>query len=165
MLNRLALSTFNVSKIDYTLWAYADKTDQISEQFKSLFDDVLVPLFAGEGATKSPLPGELLKIQQSFMEREIPEDAQIRSDQGLPLELILNDLRDRMRESAISEIELKRFLCCPDNEDSITTFFSQVIELLLRNLDFESEVSRFVDTIKDWLAQENAKKRSSISLN
>lgn len=165
MLSRLALSTFNVSKIDYTLWAFADKTDQISEKYKSLFDDVLVPLFAGEGATKSPLPGELLRIQQSFMEREIPEDAQVRSDQGLPLELIFNDLRDQMRESVISENELKRFLRSADNEDSITKFFTKVIELLLRNIDFESEIKGFVNSIEDWLAKENTAKRSSIIFN
>lgn len=163
--NRIAFSTFNAEKIDYSLWAYADKTDQISEHYKALFDDVLVPLFSGSGAKLSPLPGKILDIYDSFKKSTTPEDTEVRTEKGVPIEQIITEVRDRLVQQKISEREFKSFLQEPAMCDFLESFFQHTLDLMMKKEEYSKEIDVFMRNLKDYLEKLNAAQRSRVPLS
>ena len=119
----------------YDIDLYADKNYDITSKIRSLFDDVIFPLFMASRNTNSTLITQMLSLQKEFI--EIDNTTYSSSDKQLPLEEFFLDIINSLPDIPCSKTDLKDFLSSEENNEFVTTLFSQALKSLEENKPFD----------------------------
>lgn len=147
LVNALELKCFKINSecITDELFVYADKNYDITSKIRSLFDDVIFPLFMASHNTNSTLITQMLSLQKEFI--EIDNTSYSSSDKQLPLEEFFLDIINSLPDIPCSKTDLKDFLSSEENNEFVTTLFSQALKSLEENKPFDI-VTPFADKLK-----------------
>lgn len=158
LLNRLALKSFKINDECFTneIFAYAERSFSLTDKIKSMFDNVLNPLFGSYGQRNPQLVKNIVKIQKEAIDRAGEGNESSRIQTPLPIEVILEHITEKIREKHCSTDEFRLFL----NDKSNTTFLTEVIKKALissentrENYDYQTAV---YNKLVEYLAQKDA---------
>ncbi len=149
LVNLLNLKYFNIDSecITDELFAYADKTYDITAKVQNLFDDVIIPLFSASHKANGALVSQILKLQKEFIEAE---DMYTQSSDRLPLEEFFLKIEKSLPEIPCSKLDLKEFLLAQENNKFITDLFETAFKSLADNVPFDI-VKPFTERMRSFL--------------
>lgn len=110
ILNRLSLKYFKLKEqfVTKELFAYADRIYNVNHKISSMFDNILLPLFASAAKKNSKLVTQLLKLQKQEIDKAYNDKAQ--KDSNLRLENIFTSIEERLPSISCSWQNLKDYL-------------------------------------------------------
>lgn len=143
LLNRLMLKSFKLNDKCFTneIFAYADRTYEITDKIKSMFDNVITPYFSAAGNNNSTLVKNVIKIQKEYID-DSKEGARSSREKVLPIEDIFVKIIDKLKEHACTTKDLSMYLADKDNTDFVLDLISKAIKSYKdgKKMDISSEL-------------------------
>ncbi len=143
LLNRLMLKSFKLNDKCFTneIFAYADRTYEITDKIKSMFDNVITPYFSVAGNNNSTLVKNVIKIQKEYID-DSKEGARSSREKVLPIEDIFVKIIDKLKEHACTTKDLSMYLADKDNTDFVLDLISKAIKSYKdgKRMDISSEL-------------------------
>lgn len=155
LLNRLMLKSFKLNDKCFTneIFAYADRTYEITDKIKSMFDNVITPYFSAAGSNNSTLVKNVIKIQKEYID-DSKEGARSSREKVLPIEDIFVKIIDKIKEHACTTKDLSMYLADKDNTDFVLDLISKAIKSYKdgKRMDISSELC---NSLIQYLAQKD----------
>lgn len=155
LLNRLMLKSFKLNDKCFTneIFAYADRTYEITDKIKSMFDNVITPYFSAAGSNNSTLVKNVIKIQKEYID-ESKEGASSSREKVLPIEDIFVKIIDKIQEHACTTKDLSMYLADKDNTDFVSNLIYKAINSYKngKKIDISSELC---NSLIKYLAQKD----------
>lgn len=147
ILNRLSLKYFKLQDhlVTKELFAYADRAYNVNKKISSMFDNVLLPLFASTAKKNSKLVAQLLNLQKQEIDKDFSDKAQ--KDSNLRIENIFTSIEDILPTISCSWQNLKDYLSEEKNNDFVYGLIKDVYDAKRDYLTAE-QISKFCTSIK-----------------
>lgn len=143
LLNRLMLKDFKVNDKFLTneIMVYADRTYELSDKIKSMFDKVILPFFMASENKNSTLVQEILKLQKEYIDQK-NEGQRSSREKVLPIEDIFIKIRDKMHQKACTTRDLACYLADEENHNFVIELISKALDSYKKGLklDISSEI-------------------------
>lgn len=165
LLNRIMLKSFKVNDKCFTneIFAYADKTYDLSDKIKSMFDNVITPYFSSASNNNSSLVKKVINLQKEYID-DPGEGAKSSREKILPIEEIFVQIIDKIQENACTTRDLSMYLADKGNTDFVVELIGRAINSykLGKRIDISSELC---NSLIQYLAKKDMEYMTNQNLN
>ena len=156
--SKFSLSNFNIDSksISDELFFYADESYNLSEKIRELYDDVIIPLFGYQERKDLQTVKFVLELQKQYLSQANAELTDVELPTKLPLEIIFNEIRQKVSERGHSEQELSTYLNDTVNLTYFKSFFTDAFDKVAKKMKITSIVTDFNAKFEEYLRATSA---------
>lgn len=152
LVNRLSLANFNVDSdsITYDVFTYADREFALDSKIKSLYDNVIIPLFGYSANGSTDAAVAFLTLQKTYLEQTMDTDDEAAPGK-LPLEEVFDQIMKNLHDWGVSEEQLSVFVRDNENTSDISEILNDAFDKIKNHQKYEDLISRFGNLFREYV--------------
>lgn len=152
LVNRLSLANFNVDSdnITYDVFTYADREFALDSKIKSLYDNVIIPLFGYSANGSTDAAVAFLTLQKTYLEQTVETDDETVPSK-LPLEEVFDKIMKNLHDWGVSEEQLSTFVTDKENTKEISKILNDAFDKIKNHKEYDNHIDKFGELFRKYV--------------